>query len=1235
VARPLLSALEGPAGRRVVLPHVDGALRAYLVASLVRAKRRPIVVAKDFEDAEVLYRDLAFFFGVDPATGPEHGLLLVVDDERSPYEDYSPDVSVLMERLGALYRLAREPRSVRAVVVTPHVLAKRHVPPSIFDSSATYVVARASLDRDRLLSRLVASGYNAVSTVQDVGTFSVRGGIIDVFSPYLSKPVRIDLFGDEVESIRTFDPATQRTLDEREDAVILPAREIVLTRDVKDAALPRIESLGEERSVPTKRLRAVLEDVANDIHYFGIDALLPMFHPDGLVGFDAYLPKGDDVVVVHGPEEALLEQLEAVRTGARADWATIADAQALALPPEAHLVDGQAVLEAAIAGARGVELGDVVIARKNLDRPLVQLEVEDTRLVRAEVLKAARQGAAGGDDDPLGPVTARLQRWRADGYVTLLVAHTRGQAERLLSLLKPKNVSVRLLKSALDIADLPSTRALDDVRGPFRDRSVHAWVVIGDLSGGFVLPETRLAILSEEEIFGQRTKVRRRRQAPPSGAFVSDLAELKAGDFVVHIDHGIAKYHGIVRLAVSGVDGDFLHLEYNGGDKLYLPVHRLRLIQKFASAEEGRSPPLSKLGSQTWISTKAKVKDTLLKMASELLRLYAARAALQGFKLPPPGEAFARFEAEFAYEPTPDQQKAIDDVIRDVQRDFPMDRLVCGDVGYGKTEVAMRATMLAVSAKKQVVVLVPTTVLAAQHYQVFSERFRDFPVRIGIVSRFQGADEQKRTLADLARGDLDVVIGTHRLLSKDVSFADLGMVIIDEEHRFGVKHKEQLKKYRTQVHVLTMSATPIPRTMHMGMMGVRDLSVIATPPVDRLAVKTEVHKFSEEVIRESVLQEIRRGGQCFVVHNRVASIDAVKRMLEKLVPEARVIVGHGQMDEETLEKVMVDFMNKHFNVLLSTTIIESGIDIPNANTIIINRADRMGLAQLYQLRGRVGRGRSRGYAHFLIPPGNLTEDARKRIAVLQRFTDLGAGFKIAAHDLEIRGAGNIIGKDQSGTIAHVGFEMYQALLAEAIEDLKGKGHTSVKEAEVNVPVTALIPDKFIPPPSERLSYYQRFNRAETDEETFNLLQEIVDLYGNPPAEVENLAHLMMLKQRLGRLGALALDYGPESKSMPSRVVIKMDPEAVKLEPTQVVAWVERGGGRRKLLPDGRVMVNLVKHDDPREIVLQAKDIVDELILLSLSPAPAPPPPAPPPFRAPKGGFPAPAVPRKLVGRGRG
>ncbi len=1179
-------------GRRLSIPGLTGATRAYVAASLVAAGKRVALVANDHGDAEALYRDLSFVLGTSDEDAAQRGVLFLGGDGKSPYEAYSPDPRGVMERIATLYRLHREAPSVRALVVDPSALTHKQIPPTTFDHAFEYVLSGEVLDRDKLLQSLVRWGYNSVSVVEDLGTFSVRGGIIDVFSPYLSEPIRIDLFGDEVESVRRFDPATQRATVELDDAIILPAKEIVFSDAIISKARATIDGIADEATIPTRRLQAVLEDIDNQIHFFGIETLLPLFHAEGLVAADTYLPTGDDVVYLVGDDTDLQAGAAAALATADAGYAKAVEGNEIAVPPQQHVTDGWEVLDRAFQDSGHIALPTVELSRKDAP-PSFRIDSEPTDQIRAEILKATRSDEP--DVDVLQPVTERLHRWRKQGLRSLIVCHTRGQAERLKSLLAPKGVEIRLRTQPLSFEELFSEE-------PTRldEKSVHAHLVLGEITKGFVVPAGRLAVLSEEQIFGQRIKPRKSRKAA-AGAFVSDLAELKPGDFVVHIDFGIGKYEGMTRLALNGVDGDFLSIEYKGGDKLYLPVHRLRLVQKYSTDGEGRSPPLSKLGNQTWGNTKRRVKDSLLKMAAELLRLYAMRESLEGFALAQPDDRYMKFEAEFAFEPTPDQQTAINDVIEDLAKTRPMDRLICGDVGYGKTEVAMRGAMLCVMARKQVAVLVPTTVLAAQHYHVFSERFGNQAVRIGVVSRFQTREQIKQTLKELAAGTLDIIIGTHRLLSKDVKFAGLGLLVVDEEQRFGVAHKERLKKYRAKVHVLTMSATPIPRTMHMGMMGVRDLSVIATPPVDRLAVKTEVHKFSEDVIREAVIKEIRRGGQCFVVHNRVASIDAFARMLGKLVPEARVVVGHGQMSEDVLEKVMVDFMNKEYNVLLSTTIIESGIDIPSANTMVINRADRMGLAQLYQLRGRVGRSRVRGFCHFLIPSGTLSKDARKRIAVLQRFTELGAGFKVASHDLEIRGAGNILGKQQSGSIAAIGFEMYQNLLKEAIDELKGAASKHLKEPEMQLPVPALLPDNYVPHPGERLKYYQAFNRADTDEATYDLLQEVTDLYGTPPAEVENLTELMLVKQRLSRLGVANLDYGAETTKMPSRFVLRFDAEAPGISPRHLVTYVERGARSRKLIPDGRLMVYLDPFDDVRDIIQQIKEQLNQLLKIRLDP----------------------------------
>lgn len=1194
----LLSRLEDRLGNesRIQVADAPTTARAYLAAQWMARGRRPLLIGRSEADAEALYRDLSFFCGTTETEASGEGLLYLAVDPQSPFEEHSPQQEAVTERIQCLYRIAHEPRTVRAIVASPSVFTRKLVSPGYLRAWESYLLSGEDIDRDELIAHLVATGYNPVRTVEDPGTYSVRGGIIDIFSPRYRLPIRIDLFGDTVDSIRLFDPSNQRNREALEEAVVLPAREVAYSDEVVAHAKHEIRQLAETMPVPSRQVNALLEDVDNRLHFFGISALLPAFHPGGLATIDTYLAPLDCLAITPTLEE-LAPDFEAAHRELETTRHRALERHHLVVPLDAHATDADACFERSLSDKSAVLTPELELgADQGFSLGLAQLET-----LRYEVLRATRRESE--YEHVLTPLAQRLHSWRADHASVVIACQSRGQLERVRGLLIAAGVQVRTPDAAFSVDRfLKTLEAANTARkegrphaAPYRDPSVHAWLILGEISGGLVIKEDHLVFISEEEIFGRRVQGARRKNRA-RGQRVENLQELEAGDYVVHIDYGIGLYKGLDKVEINGIDGDYLLIEYRGGDKLYIPVDRIKLVQKYMSASEGKHPPLDKLGAQTWANTKRKVKDTLLKMAAELLRLYAAREGRPGFALPAPDESFHQFEAEFPFETTPDQQTAIDDVLKDLQTPKPMDRLVCGDVGYGKTEVAMRATMLAAMANKQVAVLVPTTVLAAQHFNVFRERFKNFPVELAIVSRFQSAAEIKETLRKLKEGQVDIVIGTHRLLSKDVGFKELGLLIIDEEHRFGVAHKERLKKLRTEVHVLALSATPIPRTLHLGFMGVRDMSSIMTPPVDRLAVKTEVHKFSEEIIADAIRNELRRGGQCFVVHNRVSSIFAFAGMLSRLVPEARISVGHGKMDEKSLEKVMVDFMNRESNVLLSTTIIESGIDIPNANTIIVNRADRMGLAQLYQLRGRVGRSTVRGFAYFLIPAGTLTKTARQRISVLQRFTELGAGFKVASKDLEIRGAGNLLGKQQHGTIAQVGFDLYQTLLKEAIEEVKGQVDGGVRDPEVDLPVPALIPDSYVKPPGERLTLYQRFGRASDDDSTYDLLQELSDLYGPPPAEVENLTELMLVKQRLARLAASHLDFGGETKSMPPRVVIRFDEERTSLHPDHLVSFVKADPARRKLVPDGRLMIMLLPYEDPREILQQTKDALNALTL---------------------------------------
>jgi transcription-repair coupling factor (superfamily II helicase) len=710
--------------------------------------------------------------------------------------------------------------------------------------------------------------------------------------------------------------------------------------------------------------------------------------------------------------------------------------------------------------------------------------------------------------------------------------------------------------------------------------------VVGEISRGFIDLHARLGLFSDEDVFGPRARTRKAARRPKTfGEDGADFKDLKEGDLVVHVEHGIARYEGLTRLSVRGFAADFILLQFHGKDKLYLPVGRLRQIQKYTGGDASKVK-LDSLQSQTFLKRKARVKEELLKMAAELLDVYAARAAHQGHAFTAPDAMYRQFEADFEFDETPDQEKAIEDVLADMQNKRPMDRLVCGDVGYGKTEVALRAAFKAVEDKKQVAVLVPTTVLAAQHHRTFSKRLADYPISVEMVSGMRDDKTNRETLAKVREGKVDILIGTHRLLSADVAFKDLGLVVVDEEQRFGVKHKEQLKKLRKLVDVLTLTATPIPRTLHMAMMGVRDLSIIGTAPVDRRAIRTFVSKFEGPTIKEAIERELSRGGQVFFLHNRIESISGVHDYLKKLVPQAKIAVAHGQMAEGKLEKVMTEFIEKQHDVLLCTAIIESGLDIPSANTIVINRADMFGLSQLYQIRGRVGRSRERAYAYLLIPARRpITRDAQKRLQVLQQFTELGAGFQIASHDLEIRGAGNLLGPDQSGNIASVGFDLYTQLMEEAVASIKGEEVREEFEPDVELPLPALIPEDYVPDVQQRLVFYKRLASATSEEALYDVKGDLRDQCGEPPAEVDALVEVMSLKNELRALRMRGL------KSGPGRLVAQLGPDAL-LDPVKLAQLVAKGKGRYRLTP-GMELVATVSEASP-DVLASARQLLQDL-----------------------------------------
>jgi transcription-repair coupling factor (superfamily II helicase) len=1179
-------------GRIAEVTGVVGAYRGLLVRDLLAPgpgrARLVLCVAADEDEADALHRDVSFFLGASAA-------LRVPADAVLPYDDLSPDRGVEMDRLSALARLHLAPESVQAVVVSARGLCRRLVPRRVFEEGSELLGKGLEIPRETLASKLMALGFSRTPLVEDPGTFAVRGGIVDLWSPADARPVRLEFFGDEVESCRAFDPANQRSGGDVAEVLLCPAREVLFTDAGKAAAKAAVREAAERVNRPTTQVREVLESIDAGTPFFGMEALLPGFHAGGLGTIFDYLPPGtaayvDDVAVLEEALASLADEL------AREHEAALRRAE-LAFPPEGHF------LSPADALAR---LGERPLLRRHRvwmgTAEPVRFDLQDTSGIRGEI------EAAHGEDGALAPLTRRLDEWRRRGLASLLVCSSPSSSERLRRLLEDRRQHARVH------AGPPGDAAA------LYDPAVHAHVLSGEISGGFVDVEGRLAVVSDEEVFGRRVR-KRARKASDENAFAAVFRELNEGDLVVHVEHGIARYLGLTKMQIRGVEGDFLVLAYEGADRLYLPVAKLRQVQKFTGASP-ETVRLDRLGGTSFALRKARVKEQLLKMAAELLNVYAARAAHPGAAFPEPDETFREFEAEFPWEETPDQEKAIADVLRDMtkkrvgraqgqadepgparqrvpgaERGFaagsdleraggsggpassapspPMDRLVCGDVGYGKTEVAMRAAMLAILARRQVAVLVPTTVLAAQHERTFRERFKGYPVRIEAISRMKSAEEVKRILKDTAQGKVDVLLGTHRILASDVSFKDLGLVVVDEEQRFGVVHKERLKKLRQLVDVLTLTATPIPRTLHMSLAGVRDLSIIATPPEDRRAIRTFVMKFDPGAVKEAIENELKRGGQVFYVHNRVRSIAAMEKFLTELVPQARIGVAHGQMGEGKLELVMSRFVNKELDVLLATSIIESGLDIPSANTIVVNRADAFGLAQLYQIRGRVGRSRERAYAYLLVPARRpVTADARKRLEVLQRFSELGAGFRIASHDLEIRGAGNLLGRDQSGHIEAVGFELYSELLDEAVRELKGEPPREDLDPDVQLPVPAFIPEAYVPDVHQRLFFYKRLAQAGTDEELDEIRAEMIDRFGDPPDEVDALCEVMAVKVRLRELRIRALEAGP------GRLVLTLG-EGAALDPFRLAKHVQSSAGALRLTPDMKLVVRLGEAKPPR------------------------------------------------------
>ena len=1072
------------------------ALSLAIAEAASNAKRFTLLLTADSQSAERLQEELAFF-------APGLPVLHFPDWETLPYDIFSPHQDIVSQRISALYQL---PELSHGVLVVPITTALHRLAPKRFLLGSSLVLdVGQKLDVEQMRLRLEAAGYRCVDTVYEHGEFAVRGALIDLFPMGSPLPYRIDLFDDEIETLRTFDPENQRSIDKVESIRLLPAREFPLKKE----AVTGFRARFRERFDVDFRRCPIYQDLSTGITPAGIEYYLPLFYEETATLFD-YLPEDSQVFSLPGIEQAAEQFWSDVRN--RYEERRVDPERPLLPPAELFMPveDCFARLKLwprVVASQQDVEPG---IGRERFNaQALPELAIES---------KAS---------EPLGKLRQFLESY--PGRV-LFTAESAGRREVLLELLARLKLRPQEVDGWTDF--LASDQRLA--------------ITIAPLDEGLQLDD--VALVAESPLFGQRVMQRRRREKSRDGGenVIKNLTELREGSPVVHIDHGVGRYQGLVTLEIEGQAQEFLLLQYAEDAKLYVPVASLHLIARYTGSDDALAP-LHRLGSETWQKAKRKAAEQVRDVAAELLDIYARRAAREGYAFKDPQVDYETFAAGFPFEETPDQQAAIDAVREDLLSAKPMDRLVCGDVGFGKTEVAMRAAFIAVHGGRQVGVLVPTTLLAQQHYNSFRDRFADWPVRVEVMSRFKSAKEVQNAIAELAEGKIDILIGTHKLLQDDVKFSNLGLVIIDEEHRFGVRQKEQLKALRSEVDILTLTATPIPRTLNMSIAGMRDLSIIATPPARRLSVRTFVMEQQNTVIKEALLRELLRGGQVYYLHNDVKTIEKCAADLQALVPEARVAIGHGQMRERDLEQVMSDFYHKRFNVLVASTIIETGIDVPSANTIIIERADKFGLAQLHQLRGRVGRSHHQAYAYLLTPTRKaMTDDAQKRLEAIANAQDLGAGFVLATHDLEIRGAGELLGEGQSGQIQAVGFTLYMEMLERAVKAIRKGEQPNLEQPlgggpEINLRLPALIPEDYLPDVHARLILYKRIANAADEDGLKELQVEMIDRFGLLPEPTKNLVRLTLLKLQAEKLGITKIDAGPQGGRIEFSADTSVDP----------------------------------------------------------------------------------------------
>ena len=1137
---------------------VSGSENAYFLSRVYSRLRIPLcIVVSSVQEGFRLMDDLKFFLSQTESAPLYFPAYHILPFSLLPYHNETATT-----RISILYHLISED-TAPIVVTSIDALLFRLLPKNALLDYAELLMAGEECDRAVLIEKLMSGGYSRTTVVEEPGDVSIRGGILDIFSPSYPDPVRIEFFGDQIETMRTFSAASQRKIRDISEIVILPAKETVIDDSRLQEMIRRIRVRAAEIDMPTGQTRDMIEHIRREPHFPGIESLVPLMY------------RHQDTLFDYLPDKTLFVQIEPQQIDATAQqfaervlrsYQQARENRQFCIHPDHYYLTWDETASM-VNRSRPINLSMLPISAP----PSVQLPpLQSGRfLVQTNDDVQAAMKAVGSTAAPLDPLIDWINHKRQTGCRTHVVCRSKMQADRIAALLQPYGIPVQR----------------DHVYHS-RDKSAdELTLTLGDLSAGFVWSDEAIAFITDVEILGTR-KFKKVKTMPRPRTELLAFEDLEEGDLIVHQQHGIGRYDGLVKLRVDGTANDFLLLMYKNDDKLYLPVDRMNAIQKYMGIE-GVQPVLDKMGGKTWERIKAKAKRSAEKIAGQLLKLYAARRVHKGFAFQPIDEHLSDFESGFDYDETADQLRAIEDVMWDMADETPMDRLICGDVGYGKTEVALRAAFLSVFNGKQVAVLVPTTVLAEQHFTTFTNRFDRFPVRIACLNRFRPNKQQKAILRDLSTGVVDIVIGTHRLLSKDVKFKDLGLIVLDEEQRFGVKHKEKLKQLRQTVDVLALTATPIPRTLHMSLMGIRDISVISTPPEYRRAIITYISEFDGAIATEAIRKELHRNGQIFFIHNNIQTIESMALRLKRLVPEVRLAVAHGRMDEESLEMEMLRFVNKEIDMLVCTTIVESGLDIPAANTILINRADKFGLAQMYQLRGRVGRAEEQAYAYLFIPHQSvLTSTAQKRLKVLMEHSDLGSGFQIAMSDLQIRGGGTILGADQSGHIAAVGYGLFLQLMEQAIAEVKGESVSAPLDPEINIDLSAYIPETYIPDIDQRLLIYRRLAKVSTLFEIDDVQDELTDRFGAAPQPVQDLYSKIMLKVLSREAGIKQLDLKG------NRLSLHMS-EVHQRQPTKIVDLIQRQPKLFQLTPDYVLKVKLSK-DHQKDNWRSVKKILKEI-----------------------------------------